>query len=180
MSIIGWIREGDNAACGGKVAEGLSTCTGRGVPYTFQGARMACRKNCVIAEGFSRSTLANGHSRVIHGMKTSGGCPISSTLNGIDGVGNDGGQAIPLGFTQDHSGQWVGNTAGVSSSIRHAYDEQFLLLGGDGRPLAGTYYTAKLASGELVYGETDDEGKTQRFYTPDVHHIEIHLGHLES
>jgi hypothetical protein len=112
-------------------------------------------------------------------MKTSGGCPIYSTLNGIDGVGNDSGQAIPLGFTQDHSGQWVGNTAGVSSSIRHEYDEQFLLLDGGGRPLAGTYYTAKLASGELFHGETDDEGKTQRFYTTDAHHIEIQLGHLD-
>jgi uncharacterized Zn-binding protein involved in type VI secretion len=180
MSIIGWIREGDKAACGGKVAEGLSTCTGRGVPYTFQGARMACRKHCVIAEGFSRSTLANGRSRVIHGMKTSGGCPIYSTLNEIDGVGTEGGQAVPLGFIQDHNGQWVGNTAGVSSSTPQAYDEQFLLRGGDGRPLANTYYTAKLASGELIYGETDDEGKTQRFYTSDVHHIEIHLGHLEA
>lgn len=179
MKIIGWIREGDKAACGGKVAEGLNTCTSRGVPYTFQGARMECRKNCVIAEGFSRSTLANGHSRVIHGMRTSGGCPVSSTLNDIDGVGNQSGEPIPLGFIQDHNGEWVGNTAGVTSSVRHAYDEQFLLRGGDGRPLVGTYYTAKLASGELFHGETDDEGKTQRFYTTDAHHIEIQLGHLD-
>lgn len=179
MNIIGWIREGDKAACGGKVAEGLSTCTGRGVPYTFQGARMACRNNCVIAEGLSSSTLANGHSRVIHGMRTSGGCPVYSTLNDIDGVGNASGEAIPLGFIQDHNGQWMGNTAGVRSSVRQAYDEQFLLLGGDGRPLADTFYTAKLPSGELIHGETDEEGKTQRFYTPGVHLIEIHLGHLD-
>jgi uncharacterized Zn-binding protein involved in type VI secretion len=179
VKIIGWIRQGDTTACGGKVAEGLNTCTGRGVPYSFQGARIACRKNCVIAEGFSRSTLANGRSRVIHGMKTSGGCPISSSLNDIDGVGDESGEAIPRGFTQDHNGQWVGNAAGVSSGVLQAYDEQFLLLGGDGRPLVYTYYTAKLASGELVHGETDEKGKTQRFYTASAHHIEIHLGHLE-
>ena len=178
MKIIGWIRQGDTTACGGKVAEGLNTCTGRGVPYSFQGARIACRKNCVIAEGFSRSTLANGRNRVIHGMKTSGGCPISSTLNGIDGVGDESGEAIPLGFTQDHNGQWAGNAAGVSSGVPQEYDEQFLLLGGDGRPLVCTYYTAKLASGEFIHGETDDQGKTQRFYTTSAHHIEIHLGHL--
>ncbi len=179
MSIIGWIREGDKAACGGTVAEGLNTCTGLGVPYTFQGARMACRNNCVIVEGYSRATLANGCSRVIHGMRTSGGCPVYSTLNDLDGVGNESGDAIPLGFIQDHNGQWIGNAAGVSSSVRQAYDEQFLLLGGDGRALAGTYYTAKLTSGELVHGETDDEGKTLRFYTTGVHQVEIHLGHLD-
>jgi uncharacterized Zn-binding protein involved in type VI secretion len=179
VKIIGWIREGDRAACGGIVAEGLSTCTGRGVPYSFQGARMACRKSCVIAEGFSRSTLSNGRNRVIHGMKTSGGCPVHSTLNDIDGVGNESGETVHLGFTQDHNDQWVGNTAGVSSSVPQTYDEQFLLLDRDGRPLVDTYYTAKLASGELIRGATDDEGKTQRFYTPDVHHIEIYLGHLD-
>lgn len=179
MKIIGWIRQGDKAACGGEVSEGLNTCTGHGVPYSFEGARMACLNNCVIAEGFARSILSNGRSRVIHGMKTSGGCPLHSTLNHVDGVGDETGEPIPLGFTQDHHGQWVGNAAGVTSSVRQAYDEQFLLLGGDGRPLASTYYTAKLTSGELIYGETDDEGKTQRFYTPDPHDIEIHLGHLD-
>jgi uncharacterized Zn-binding protein involved in type VI secretion len=179
MNIIGWIRQGDKSACGGEVAEGLETATGRGVPYSFQGARMACRKNCVIAEGFSRSVLANGHSRVIHGMKTNGGCPIYSTLNDIDGVGDESGKAIPNGFTQNHNGDWVGNTAGVSSAIRQAYDEQFQLLDAKGRPLADTFYTAKFESGEFVHGVTDDEGKTQRFYTTNSHHIEIHLGHLD-
>jgi uncharacterized Zn-binding protein involved in type VI secretion len=179
MKIIGWIREGDKAACGGKVVEGLNTCTGRGIPYSFQGARMACPKNCVIIEGFTRSLLANGRNRVIHGMMTSSGCPLYSTLNDIDGVGNESGDAVALGFIQDHSGQWVGNTAGVTSSVRQGYDEQFLLLGGDARPLVSTYYTAKLASGELVHGETNDEGKTQRFYTTGAHHVEIHLGHLD-
>jgi uncharacterized Zn-binding protein involved in type VI secretion len=178
MKIIGWIRQGDKAACGGKVVEGMAHCTGRGVPYTFQGAQIACKKNCKIIEGFARRTW-NGRQFVIHGMKTSGGCPLISTLNDTDGVGNDAGEAIPSSFFQDHIGQWIGNTAGVSSSIRQAYDEQFLLLGGDGRPLAGAYYTAKLASGELVHGETDDEGKTRRFYTTGAHNIEIHLGHLD-
>jgi uncharacterized Zn-binding protein involved in type VI secretion len=84
MRIIGWIREGDKAACGGTVVEGLATCTGRGVPYGYQGPRMACRKRCVIAEGFARATLVNGRGRVIHGMKTSGGCPLISTLNDLD------------------------------------------------------------------------------------------------
>ncbi len=94
MKIIGWIRYGDMAACGGTVVEGDQTCISYGRAYTFQGARMACRKNCVIADGFMRSTLTNGRSQVIHGMVTSGGCPVYSTLNDIDGVGNESGGSI--------------------------------------------------------------------------------------
>ena len=122
MNIIGWIREGDKAACGGKVVEGLNTCTGRGIPYSFQGARMACRNNCVIVEGFSRATLANGRSRVIHGMRTSGGCPLHSTLNDIDGVSNESGEAIPLRFTQDHNGEWAaeGKTEALEATAQIA------------------------------------------------------------
>jgi uncharacterized Zn-binding protein involved in type VI secretion len=180
MKIIGWIREGDKAACGGRVVEGLSTCKSYGGPISFQGAQIACQKNCVIAEGFSHFTLPNGRSRVIHGMISSGGCPLHSTINDIDGVGNEGQDTIPVAFIQGHDGQWVGNTAVVSSSIRQEYDEQFMLIGGDGRPLGATYYTAKLASGELLHGETDNQGRTQRFCTAGSQHIEIHLGHLDN
>ncbi len=60
MKIIGWIRQGDKAACGGLVAEGDPFCTGRGKPYAFQGAKMACEKTCSITQGFVRRTLTNG------------------------------------------------------------------------------------------------------------------------
>lgn len=180
MRIIGWIRAGDKTACGGSVVEGLSTCTSLGVPVSFQGARIACPKNCVIAEGFSRSTLANGRIRVLHGMMTSAGCPLYSTINDIDGVGNATQSEIPNAFILGYNGQWVGNTAGVTSAIRQAYDEQFMLLDANDRPLRGTYYTEKLSSGEFLHGETDGEGKTQRFFTSGTQHIEIHLGHREN
>jgi uncharacterized Zn-binding protein involved in type VI secretion len=99
MQIIGWVREQDRADCGGTVVEGDSFTISDGRPYAFQGARMACKKNCVIAEGYALSTLTNG-GRVIHGMKTSGGCPLISTLNGVDGVGNEGGDAVAPKFDQ--------------------------------------------------------------------------------
>lgn len=34
MKIIGWIRQSDKAACGGTVAEGLTTFTSHGKPLT--------------------------------------------------------------------------------------------------------------------------------------------------
>jgi uncharacterized Zn-binding protein involved in type VI secretion len=94
MDIVGSIREQDRAACSGMVAEGDQFTISDGRAYAFRGARMACKKNCVIAEGYAFSTLTNGCSQVIHGMRTSGGCPLYSTLNGVDGVASESGEAI--------------------------------------------------------------------------------------
>lgn len=166
MNIIGWIREGDKAACGGTVVEGDLTCTSHGRAYSFQGAHMACRKNCVIAEGFIRSTLTNGRSQVIHGMVTSGGCPLQSTLNDIDGVGNESGEHVPASFVE-HQGEWV----------EKKFDEQFFFKDENGTILAGIPYTVKLDD-ELIHGTTDDDGKTERYVTDGAKQIEFHIGHI--
>lgn len=86
MEIRGWLRATDAADCGGTVAEGSSCEFSGGIGYTFQGARMACPKSCVIVEGYPRSLLANGKAQVLDGQITSGGCRLISTLNGVDGV----------------------------------------------------------------------------------------------
>ena len=86
MKIAGFIRVGDKTGCGGTVLEGDETCVSHGRAYAFQGARVSCRKRCVIAEGVMHMILANGRPRVTDGMKTSGGCVCESTLNGVDGI----------------------------------------------------------------------------------------------
>lgn len=86
MKTAGYIRIADKTSCGGTVAEGDQTCISHGRAYAFQGARVSCRKRCVISEGLIRAILPNGRARVVHGMKTSGGCTCESTLNGEDGV----------------------------------------------------------------------------------------------
>lgn len=86
MGIRGYICQGDEASCGAVVAEGSAQDTADGGrAYAFQGARMRCDKNCVIAEGVSSSTLSNGQPQVVHGMRTSNGCTLISRLNGTDG-----------------------------------------------------------------------------------------------
>jgi uncharacterized Zn-binding protein involved in type VI secretion len=90
MEILrGWMRVGDQADCGGTVAEGASSDTSGGTAYTYQGARMSCNKHCTIAEGYPISTLPNGAAQVLDGQHTSGGCRLISTLNGVDGVAGD-------------------------------------------------------------------------------------------
>lgn len=126
MNIIGWIRVGDRATCGSEVIEGLTTCTGYGIPYSFQGAHIACGNNCIIAEGYARSTLPNGRNRVLHGMQTSGGCLLHSTLNDIDGVSNVSEEAIARHPKQDHGGKRAGESCSVppaSSSETVAMEE---------------------------------------------------------
>jgi uncharacterized Zn-binding protein involved in type VI secretion len=76
----------DRANCGGTVAEGVPCDTSDGIGYAFLGARMSCRENCTIAEGYPDSILSNGAAQVLDGQQTSGGCRLASTLNGIDGV----------------------------------------------------------------------------------------------
>ena len=160
MKIIGWIRLGDVAACGGKVAEGLNTCTGRGIAYSFEGARMACRNNCVIAEGFSRSKLPNGRSRVIHNMKSSGGCPVYSTLNDIDGVANQSGEVIAEKHFLNADGQWTP----VKEPAPHEapYDERPQL---DALPVVGVPYFVKTNDDRTFSGHAESDGLLPRIDT---------------
>jgi uncharacterized Zn-binding protein involved in type VI secretion len=168
MEIIGWIRQGDKAACGGLVAEGDPFCISDGKPYAFQGAQLACKKNCVIAEGYLHSTLTNGRSQVIHGMKTSGGCPLLSTLNDFDGVGNERGTEIPIRFVQNDAGEWVGKT-------NEGYDQHFILTDEQtGKPLPNRYYRMNF-NGEVIEGKSDANGKTQKVTASDPAEVTIEI-----
>ncbi len=160
MKIIGWIRYGDKTACGGTVVEGDQSCTSHGRAYSFQGARIACRKSCVIVEGFPRSTLTNGRAQVIHGMTTSGGCPCYSSLNDIDGVGKESGEAAPETFKPGQDGEWIP----VYAPLKHEdcdYDQYIILEDQDGNPLDGIPYRLFDAQGAIVEGVTEADGKTK-------------------
>lgn len=168
MKIIGWIRYGDKTACGGTVVEGLPNCTSHGRAISFQGARIACRKGCVIVEGFPRATLPNGRPRVIHGMITSGGCPCYSTLNDIDGVGNESGEEIPIRFVQNEEGDWVGK-------MNEGYDQHFVLTDDEtGQPLANRHYRMT-CNGKVIEGKTDSNGKTEKISSDDPAEVTIEV-----
>lgn len=160
MKIIGWIRYGDKTACGGTVVEGDQTCTSHGRAYSFQGARIACRKNCVIVEGFPRSTLTNGRAQVIHGMTTSGGCPCYSTLNDIDGVGNEGGETIAEKHFLNADGYWAPVRA--PESHEDPYDEQPHLVA---PPIEGVPYYIETMDGRTFSGRTGADGLLPRIDT---------------
>ncbi|RAM67148.1 PAAR domain-containing protein [Herbaspirillum rubrisubalbicans] len=168
MKIVGWIRYGDKTACGGTVMQGDPTCLSYGKPYAFQGALIACRKKCIIADGYPLSTLTNGCAMVIHGMKSSAGCPIHSTLNDTDGVGVDDNAEIPLRFVQDEAGDWIGK-------MNEGYDQHFLLRDDvTGEPLADRHYRMTL-NGKVLEGKTDSNGKTQKVAFDDPADVAIEV-----
>ena len=168
MNIVGWIRKGDQAACGGVVAEGEPTFVSDGLAFTFQGAKMSCPQNCVIAEGFPGSTLSTSRPRVLHGMKTTGGCPLLSTLNGRDGVSQGSGDALPVRFVQDESGGWAGKT-------NEGYDQHFLLMDEQtGHPLSNRHYRMSF-KGKVIEGKSDASGKTEKVTADDPAEVSIEI-----
>ena len=86
MELRDWIRKRDFADCGGTAVEGGVRESSGGTANAFHGARMACHRNCVVAEGDPLSTLSNGAAMVHDGQFTSGGCRLVSSLKGGDGV----------------------------------------------------------------------------------------------
>jgi uncharacterized Zn-binding protein involved in type VI secretion len=166
MVIIGWVRQADRAACGGIVAEGDPFVISDGIPYTFQGAKVACRKSCVIAEGYQLSTLMNGKPQVLHGMVTSGGCPLISTLNDEDGVSNEGAVEVPISYFLNADGCWI---ARPPVPRNEPFDEQarleapraegmpYLVRTMDGRTFAGRVGPTGLLPRIATYGEDEYE-----------------------
>lgn len=166
MEIIGWVRAQDRAACGGIVVEGDPFVISNGIPYTFQGAKVACRKNCVIAEGYLFSTLMNGRPQVLHGMVTSGGCPLLSTLNDEDGVGNEARAEVPTSYFLNADGCWI---ARPPAPREEAFDEQaklqatraegmpYFVQTMDGRTFSGRVGPTGLLPRIETYGEDEYE-----------------------
>jgi len=168
MKIVGWIRQGDQAACGATVAEGDQLCISMGKAYAFEGARMDCSGTCVIAEGVASWQLTNGSNQVIHGMKTNRGCPLLSTLNDIDGIGRAGGPDVPIRFVQDDAKNWVGKT-------NEGYDQQFVLTDEQtGMPLPNRHYRLT-SNGKTIEGKTDADGKTERIASDDPAEVTIDI-----
>lgn len=116
-------------------------------------------KKCSIAEGFMRRTLTNGRHAVIHGMKTSGGCPLLSTLNDLDGVGNESGELVPPSFFLNADGRWTG---AASEPTNVPYDEQVLLLA---KYAAGLPYFIATRDGRTFSGRIGAEGLLPRIET---------------
>lgn len=169
MKIIGWIRLGDKAACGGTVVEGENRMTYNGIPFAFQGARIACQKHCTIMQAHDHITLPNGRHVPHHGHLTSGGCPLMSTANDQNGWGNSSGESIPSQFVQNREGDWVACLHDSAYDLTFFIRDQVTAL-----PLSNVRYRITLESGKTIEGKTNANGLTENVFSdsPELATIE--------
>jgi hypothetical protein len=161
MDLVGWIREGPRSACDRMVKEGDQSCTSHDRAYAVESARLVCQKKCVIAAGFGRRTLTNRRHAVLHDMKTSGSCPLLSTLNNQDGVGNKAGRPVPTSFFLNADGTWTGAVpAPAPGEERH--DEQTPL---QAPRAAGMPYFVQVRDGRTFSGRVGADGLLPRVET---------------
>jgi uncharacterized Zn-binding protein involved in type VI secretion len=173
------LKLGDTTTAGGRVLEGVDTCTHHGTPITFIGARIwcpACNSTGIIgSKGPHQSATMMGKQQALDGDICLCKCdPPPICLASQDSAWHEV-EAHEMTGTG-----YVPRNETVVSSFRSAYDEQFVLRDATGKCLADTYYTAHLSSGELVHGITDSMGRTHRYPTDGAQRVVIHLGHLES
>lgn len=168
MRILGWIRVGDKAACGGTVIEGNNRMTYDGIPYSYQDARVDCSQACVIAEATSFYRLPNGKRVPHHGHRTSGGCPLHSSMNDLCGYATDDAATVPVQFISDGSGGWL------PCNHASAYDLAFLIKDErTGEPLANVPYRIALNDGRSIEGRTDTAGRTEVIHSDHPEHATL-------
>ncbi len=170
MRIIGWVREGDATACGGRVAEGDQRVKSRGRAYAFQGARIACEKGCVIAEGYGRARLTNGQSRVLHGMRSTNGCPCYSTLNDVDGASDVDASPVSERYLPDAQGRSIPEDQQL---VAEQFDERFRLQASG---VEGVPYYAILPDGRSISGRFGADGLMPRIATLRADNLVIYWG----
>jgi uncharacterized Zn-binding protein involved in type VI secretion len=182
MNIIGWVREGDAAACGGSVKQGHPAFISHGRPLAHDGSPMACKKNCVVKAGEHHFTLPDGLLQALHGDKTSGGCPLASTLNGIHGVDNPSGAPIVTAYFQPAAAALTAvgldlALLGDEPWVPGQYDDRYVLLSAsNGEPLADTVYAIVREDGSIEHGTTDAGGNTHLLkQTLEAEHVRIYL-----
>ncbi len=168
MKILGWIRIGDKTACGGIVSEGYERMSYDGIAYSYEDAKINCVKACVIAEAASFYRLPNGKAVPFHGHRTSGGCPLHSTINDLCGYATDNADAVPAQYISDGRGGW--------QPCNHAapFDLSFLIRDDrTGQPMPNMPYRIELDDGRSVEGRTDAVGRTEVIHSDHPEHATL-------
>ncbi|MDO3527518.1 PAAR domain-containing protein [Ralstonia pseudosolanacearum] len=174
MKLVGWIRYGDKAACGGTVIGSDPTTNSNGRPLASVGAPMACPKNCVIVEGHPFVTF-DGKMTPHHGHRTSYGCPLISSLNDVHGWGA-GDEPIPSSFYQDAEGGWQPKY-GPEHFTEESPDEQVRAVDAKtGEPIPDLAYHIKAPDGTTYNGYTDAEGLCERVTTYQPEELTVWFG----
>lgn len=162
--------DGDRTSTGGEVIGRSGMYDERGKMYARKGNKATCG-TCQGAweiYGTAGDWLDDGYPMVKDGDRVL--CPCGE--NYVFAYG--GSNAL---FTES-SGDAKAGMREVSLT-RATYDQPFTLRDAKGLPLADTYYTVGMSSGELQHGTTDSRGNTERYTTDGAQSIKVYLGHKQ-
>ncbi|WP_322028450.1 PAAR domain-containing protein [Paraburkholderia sp. J76] len=162
--------DGDRTSTGGEVIGRSRMYDERGKMYARKGNKATCGKCKGAWEiyGTADDWLDDGYPMVKDGDRVL--CPCGENFVFAWGGSN----AL---FTES-AGDAQPGTREVSLTSE-TYDQQFTLRDAQGSPLADTYYTVRMPSGELRHGVTGSSGLTERYETDGAQSIQIYLGHRE-
>lgn len=154
------ICEGDPTSHGGKVLEGLSSATIAGKRIAARGHKVSCplcNGTFPIVEGVPFHTFA-GLGTAVEGMRTACGATLIATQHSFT-IDVDG---IPGSMTRSDNEANTGSSTTALNSITERFDQHFLIVDQQGRPLPHLLYTIRTESGEGMRGKTSSEGMTSR------------------
>ncbi len=100
----------------------------------------------------------DGKLLVLHGHRTSHGCPLISGLNGTAGWGDESGTHVPTDFFLNSAGEWVAKT----KTNEQQFDEQTHLVSSG---IAGVPYYVQTNDGRVFSGHVDEGGTLPRIDT---------------
>ncbi|WP_322069889.1 PAAR domain-containing protein [Paraburkholderia bannensis] len=160
--------DGDRTSTGGEVIGRSGMYDERGKMYARKGNKATCGtcKGAWEVYGTANDWMDEGFPMVKDGDRVL--CPCGKNFVFAWGGSN----AL---FTEGASE--VRTTTAAPARRVAACDEQFALRDAKGVALTNTYYTARMASGKMVHGITDTEGRTERHVTDGEQPIKIYIGH---
>ncbi|WP_322045667.1 PAAR domain-containing protein [Paraburkholderia sp. J67] len=162
------VTDGDRTSTGGEVIGRSGMYDERGKMYARKGNKATCGtcKGAWEIYGTAGGWMDEGYPMVKDGDRVL--CPCGNNVVFAYGGSN--------AFYSEKQVAVQAATPAKPIEVK-TYDEQYALTDARGTPLANTYYTARLPSGELRHGVTDSQGRTKRYQTDGAQSIQIYLGH---
>jgi len=177
----GMIVVGDETTAGGVVIEGSPKSTIKSKAVALQGHAI----RCLACNSIGRIQLVpplagapvDGVEVALDGDLCICGCnPPPRLISSNKDFASHGFSADELGDSA--AAPWLAYAGYDPAKFALPLNEQFQMQDATGKPLAGMYFSVKQPRGAVVHGTTDSRGRTERYQTEGVAHIELYLGHI--
>ncbi len=175
------IVAGDQTTSGGVVIEGTTRCSIHGRAVALQGHRISCPAcgsigHIQLVPPFAGAPVDGVEIALSDDLCICGCNPPPRLVSSNRGLATHGFSAEELG--DPAAAPWLAHAGHDPADYALPFDEQFLLQDGNGKPLAGVFFSVKLPTGKIVHGTTSNSGLTDRYTTEGAADLELYLGHI--